>query len=113
VFLVIVGASWDPRAWQGWAIAGTFTVARLYGKALGGRLIARHIRGLPSASVITSALLPQSPIAVVVMVAASMLHGQQSPEIVRWMVNAILVSAVLTELIAFFVRRRVVEQAAT
>jgi Kef-type K+ transport system membrane component KefB len=112
VFLVIVGASWDPRPWQGWAIGAAFTVARVYGKALGGRLAARHIRGLPSPSVVASALLPQSPIAVVVMVAASMLHGQQSPEIVRWMVNAILVSAVFSEFIAFFVRRRVIEQAA-
>jgi len=112
VFLVIVGASWDPRPWQGWAIGAAFTVARLYGKTLGGRLAARHVRGLPAAPVVASALLPQSPIAVVVIVAASMLHGAQSPEIVRWMVNAVLVSAVFTELVAFLVRRRVVEQAA-
>lgn len=113
VFLVIVGASWDPRPWQGWAIAAAFTIARLYGKALGGRLAARHVRGLPAPPVVASALLPQSPIAVVVIVAASMLHGKNSPELLRWMVNAVIVSAAFTELFAFVVRRRVIEQAAT
>lgn len=108
VFLVVVGASWDPRPWQGWVIAIAFTIARLYGKALGGRLAVRSVRGLPSEAVTTSALLPQSPVAVVVIVAAAMLYGAQTPVALRWMINAVLVSAVLSELFAFVVRRRVV-----
>lgn len=113
VFLVVVGASWDPRPWQGWAIGLAFTIARLYGKALGGRLAARTVRGLPSEAVVTSALLPQSPVAVVVMVAAGMLYGAETPTVMRWMIHAVLLSAVLTEGFAFVVRRRVVEVAST
>jgi len=109
VFLVVVGASWDPRPWQGWAIGLGFAVARAYGKALGGRLAARTVPGLPKEEVVFSALLPQSPIAIVVMVAAAMLHGGGDATI-GWLIHAIILSAVLTELLAFFVRRRVVGQ---
>ncbi len=112
VFLVVVGASWDPRPWQGWALAIAFTIARGYGKALGARLAARSVRGLPSEAVVTSALLPQSPVAVVVIVAASMITGATS-DVTKWLFNAMIVSAVLTELFAFFVRRKVVEAHAT
>ncbi len=111
VFLVIVGASWDPRPWQGWVIGVTFTVARTYGKALGGRLMTRSVRGLPSAAVVTTALLPQSPVAVVVIVAAALLYASDAPVLMGWMIHGIIFSAVLSELFAFFVRRRVIEAA--
>jgi Kef-type K+ transport system membrane component KefB len=113
VFLVVVGASWDPRPWQGWALAIAFTIARGYGKAVGARLATRSTRGLPVEAVVTSAMLPQSPVAVVVIVAASMIYGSSTPELMKWLFNAVVVSAVLTELFAFAVRRRVVEAAAT
>ena len=113
VFLVVVGASWDPRPWQGWALALAFGVSRVYGKALGGRLAARSVRGLPAPAVVVSALVPQSPIAIVVMVAAAMIYGTTNSDVVRWMVNGVIVSAVFTEGFAFLVRRRAIESMAT
>lgn len=108
VFLVVVGASWDPRPWQGWAIGVTLMVARAYGKALGGRLAARTVRGLPREEVVFSALLPQSPVSVVIIVAAGMLDLGTDTPVTGWLVNAVIVSGVMSELVAFFVRRRVI-----
>ena len=49
---------------------------------------------------------------MVAIVAASLLYGGEAPVIMRWMINGILVAAVFSEVIAFVVRRRVIEAAA-
>jgi Kef-type K+ transport system membrane component KefB len=104
-FLVIVGASWHPSEWQGWAIAGAFTIARVYGKVLGSRLAVRAMQGLPPARVVANTLMHQSPIAVVVIVAAGAASGGEQSAIVHWSINAVIVSAALTEVLAVLVRK--------
>ncbi len=114
VFLVIVGASWDPTAWQGWCLAAAFAIPRLYGKLLGARAAVKILPALPPVPVVAGVLMSQSPISVVVIIAATLEYGPVVPSRVRWMINAVIVSAVLTEVMVFALARRapnlVVEQ---
>lgn len=105
VFLVVVGATWDPRPWQGWVLAGAFTIARLYGKVLGARLAVQVLPGLPPRREITHALMAQSPISIVVIVAAS-IGNAVSDTVAVWAIHAVIVSSVVTELVLLLLRGR-------
>jgi hypothetical protein len=54
--------------------------------------------GLPSPREMALALMPQSPVAIVLIVAAAMLYGP-SEERIRWAITAVIVGGVLTELV--------------
>lgn len=99
IFLLIVGASWRPGEWQGWIIAPVFVLARVAGKYLGA-MLARELgpAELPPARDMAVALTPQSPIAIVGIVAAATLYGDSGAERIRWALNAIIIGGVLTEI---------------
>ncbi len=99
VFLLVVGAYWRPSEWQGWALAPVFVLARTMGKYLGAMLSLRlGPKGLPSPREMTLALMPQSPAAVVLIVAAATLYGP-AEERIRWATTAVIVGGVLTEIV--------------
>jgi len=99
VFLLVVGAMWRPSEWQGWALAPVFVLARILGKYLGTQLSLRiGPDGLPPPKEATLALMPQSPSAVVLIVAATTLYGL-GEERIRWVMTAIIVGGVLTNLV--------------
>lgn len=96
LFLIVVGASWRPLAWQGWALALVFVLGRVSGKGL-GIIWAKHVGPpeLPSPSQMAEALLPQSPIAILVIVASASLLNRE--EFVHWTIHAVIVGGVMTE----------------
>jgi hypothetical protein len=99
VFMLVAGAYWRPGDWQGWVLGPVFVAARLLGKYLGGVVALRAgPSGLPSARETTLALMPQSPIAVVAIVAAATLYGHDEPRL-RWATTGVIVGGVLTELV--------------
>lgn len=101
VSLVIVGATWSVGLWQGWVLALVYAFARLLGAILGG-LWAKHLEpaGLPSRATFIGALIPQSPVAVVIIVAASTAWVGERPESVRWTITAVILGAVFVDLLA-------------
>ncbi len=106
IFLLVVGASWRPGEWQGWVLAPAFVLARVAGKRLGA-IWSKRIGPpeLPSARLLALALAPQSPISIVVIVSAATLYGGNTPERVRWAINAVIVSGVLTEVVVRILER--------
>lgn len=107
VFLVVVGASWNPWAWQGWAVAPVFVFARVAGKWLGARL-ARRVGSdeLPDAADLALALMPQSPISIVVIVAAATLYAHTGhADRIGWGINAVIIGGILTELVVRALQR--------
>jgi hypothetical protein len=107
LFLLFVGASWQPLEWQGWVLAVAFVVARVAGKSLGA-LWAKRLgpTELPPVKWLALALMPQSPIAIVVMVSAATLYPGEPPAVVRWSINAMIIGSVLTESVVRFFRRQ-------
>ncbi len=104
VFLLLAGALWRPDEWQGWVLALPFVVARVIGKLLGAALSRRANPSLPPTPVLALALLPQSPIAIVVIASAAVLPGVER-EFVRWAINAVVVGGVFTESIVRLLQR--------
>jgi hypothetical protein len=105
VFLLVVGAYWEPSDWQGWALAPVFVLARAVGKYLGAMLSLRFgPSGLPSPREMALALMPQSPAAVVLIVAAATLYGPLE-ERIRWATTAVIVGGVLTEIVIRVLQR--------
>jgi Kef-type K+ transport system membrane component KefB len=99
VFLLVVGAMWQPSEWQGWVLAPVFVVARILGKYLGAQISLRvGPAGLPPPRETTLALMPMSPAAVALIVAAAVLYGRDQ-ERIRWSITAVIVGGVLTELV--------------
>jgi hypothetical protein len=105
-FLIIVGASWRPREWQGWVLAPVFVLARVAGKQLGAIAGARvQVPDLPSRRDLALALMPQSPISIVVIVAAATLYGSDGAARIRWGMNAVIIGAILTEIVTRILQR--------
>jgi hypothetical protein len=106
IFLMFVGASWRPLEWQGWVLGAAFALARVTGKILGA-VWAKRLgpSQLPPPRWLALALMPQSPIAIVVMVSAATLHPGEPPPVVRWCINAMIIGSVLTEIGVRFARR--------
>jgi hypothetical protein len=100
IFLLVVGATWRPGEWQGWVLAPAFVLARVAGKRLGAIWSKRAgPKELPSAGLLALALVPQSPISIVVIVSAATLYEGHSPERVRWAINAVIIGGVLSEFV--------------
>ncbi len=98
VFLLVAGASWHPAEWQGWLLAPAFVFARTVGKRLGAAGVRRLAGTNVTASSLALALMPTSPIAVVLIVSAGSLAGGGRPDALHWAVNAVIVGGVLTEI---------------
>lgn len=106
VFLLIVGASWRPGEWQGWIVAPCFVFARVIGKHIGA-VLARRVGppDLPAARDMSIALMPQSPISVVAIVAAGTLYQTSGQDRIRWALNAVIIGGVLTEVVVRTIQR--------
>jgi Kef-type K+ transport system membrane component KefB len=96
-FLVIVGASWRAGAPEAWALALAQVVGRIGGKCFAAAVAARLAPTLPPPQVLARVLVPQGPVAVLVMASAATLHGATTPDPIRWAIHALIVSAVATE----------------
>jgi hypothetical protein len=100
IFLLIVGASWSPWDWQGWALGLVFVFTRLLGKFIGS-FWAKRVgpEALPSTYPLALSLLPQSPIAIVVIVSASPLLDTDHTLFQRT-IHAVIIGGILSEVIA-------------
>jgi hypothetical protein len=106
LFLFIVGTSWRPAEWQGWVLAVAFVAARAYGKFLAARWAQRiGPAELPSRSRLAIALMPESPIAIVVIFSAATLSGAP-PGPVRWAINAVIIGSIATDVLVQIAQRR-------
>lgn len=107
VFLLIVGAEWDPAAWQGWVLALAFFAARVGGKGVGAWL---GIRGsgleLPPTRITWLHLTPQSAISIAAIVAASSAFQGNVPRVARWCISAVIIGSFLAELVTKLEQRR-------
>ncbi len=106
VFLVVVGAAWNPWAWQGWVLAPVFVLARVGGKMLGAVWSRRTgPEELPSARDLGLALLPQSTISIVVIVSAATVYQGAHGDHVRWFIHAVIVAGILTAIVVRLMQR--------
>jgi hypothetical protein len=107
LFLFIIGASWQPMEWQGWALAIVFAASRMYGKVIGARAAVRlYPEEMPPARLLALAILPESAMAIVVIFSAATLHATMPPAGVRWAINAVIIGSVLTEMVVQTLQRR-------
>jgi hypothetical protein len=108
IFLLVAGALWDPRAWQGWVLASVFVLSRV-----GGKLIGAHVaksngpEDLPEAGTLGLALAAQSPIAIATIVSYVTLYRpvEGSNLALPWMMTACIGGAVLTEIVVQAIAR--------
>jgi Kef-type K+ transport system membrane component KefB len=101
IFLLVAGALWDPRAWEGWALVPIFVFARVSGKLLGAAVAkGTGPEGLPDAGTLGLALSPQSPIAIATIVSYVTLYKPLTAgaDVLPWLMTACIGGAVLTEL---------------
>jgi hypothetical protein len=100
IFLLVVGASWYPWDWQGWALGLLFVLARFLGKLIGS-FWAKRVGPpeLPPTYALSVALFPQSPIAIVVIISAANFFPLD-PTITHWIIHAVLLAGILTDIFA-------------
>lgn len=106
LFLLIVGASWHLMAWQGWALAVAYAAARFVGTWIGCGWASTIEPSLPDRRELVAALAPQSPVAIVVIVAANTAWGGERAVASQWTVTAIVVGAILVDLMVRPLRSR-------
>lgn len=104
IFLLVAGTLWQPAAWQGWLLAVVFVTTRLVGKRLGALWAWRQWPQLPPPGLLAHALVPLSPVAVIVVVSAMLIFGDAKYPVMQWAVNAVIVGGVLSEILARFRR---------
>ncbi|HEY2511079.1 MAG TPA: hypothetical protein VGI39_09495, partial [Polyangiaceae bacterium] len=100
IFLLVAGALWDPRAWQGWVLALVFVLSRVGGKMMGAHVSKRiGPADLPDADTLGLALAAQSPIAIATIVSYVTLYKpvDGSNAALPWLMTACIGGAVLTE----------------
>ncbi len=112
VLLVIVGATWQAWDYRGWALAGAFVLGRIPGKYVAARIAARTDATLPPARLLAPMLMPQGPVAVVVMAAAGALHGADAPAPIGWAIHAAIVGTIASEIVARLLRRAAIQRVA-
>lgn len=106
LFLFLVGTTWRPLEWQGWALGLIFAVSRAYGKLIGARAAVRFAPAdLPPAKYLTLAVLPESAVAIVVIFSLATLDPEPLPAI-AWGINAVIVGSVLTEIFVQAMQKR-------
>lgn len=108
IFLVVAGALWDLRAWQGWALVPLFVLGRVGGK-LSGAYVAKKVgpAELPDATTLGLALAPQSPIAIATIVSYITIYRGQEAESksLHWLMTACIGGALLTEILVQTIAR--------
>lgn len=106
--LVIVGATWSAWDWRAWALAAAFVLGRILGKYVAARVAVRADPSLPPAELLAPMLMPQGPVAIVVMAAAGAVYGLEFPAPVGWAIHAAIVGAIVSEIVARALRRRAI-----
>jgi Kef-type K+ transport system membrane component KefB len=98
VFLMLVGALWDPADWRGWLLMGAFVASRFVGLSLGTRL-ARARAGESDAKPrsVSVFLTPLSMMAIAIVVNAQDLYRGTA---VPWIVTAVIGGALVSEIVA-------------
>src|SRR5205085_12002 len=108
IFLLIAGALWDPSAWQGWALAPVFVLARVGGKLIGAHVAKRTgPSALPPPGTLGLALAAQSPIAIATIVSYVTLYKPVTgaSQSLPWLMTACIAGAVLTEIVVQAIAR--------
>ncbi len=99
IFLLVAGALWDPRGWQGWLLCPIFVLSRIVGKMMGAR-VAKRVgpEELPDATTMGLALSPQSPMAIATVVSFVTIYKPANDTAhLPWLMTACIFGAVLTE----------------
>lgn len=99
IFLLVAGALWDPRGWQGWVLCPLFVLSRIVGKLVGARAAKRvGPEELPDATTMGLALSPQSPMVIVTVVSfVTIYKGADDSSHLPWLMTACIFGALLTE----------------
>ena len=108
IFLLVAGALWDPRAWQGWVLALVFVLSRVGGKLMGAHVAVRvGPRDLPDPDTLGLALSAQSPIAIATIVSYVTLYKSAggSNGALPWLMTTCIGGAVLTEIVVQLIAR--------
>jgi len=97
LFLVLAGALWQADQWEAWVLMVFFVAARLGGRFLGVRLLARHQPdALGPIERSHLAASPMGALSVAIVISAQVLYtGGGLP----WIVHAIIMGAIVTELV--------------
>ena len=95
LFLLVVGALWDPTDLSGWVLMTVFVVARLGGKMLGTLLASRSSAVVPF-DLRSVMVAPMGPLSIAIVVAAILLYPTGHT---AWLVTAVIGGAIVTELI--------------
>jgi hypothetical protein len=107
VFLIVVGAVWNPTDWLGWVLVPLFVAARALGK-WSGVLASKTVVGtlLPAGFAEDRALItPMSGLSIALVISIDRLHGDPG---LPWIVTAVIGGSILTELL---MRKRPGEEA--
>jgi hypothetical protein len=111
VFLVVAGALWDPREWQGWVLLGLFVGARVVGRWVGLAVVRRQGLGdLGEAETWALALAPIGSLSIAIVVNARYLYPDAT---ISWLVTAVIGGALVTELLIQLASVRARRAAAT
>jgi Kef-type K+ transport system membrane component KefB len=107
LFLIVVGAVWDPVDWHGWVLVPLFVAGRALGK-WSGVLASKTVVGalLPQGFAEDRALItPMSGLSIALVISIDRL---QSDPGLPWIVTAVIGGSIVTEL---FMRKRPGEEA--
>jgi Kef-type K+ transport system membrane component KefB len=108
IFLLVAGALWDPRAWQGWVLALVFVLSRVGGKLMGAH-VAKRVgpEDLPDPDTLGLALAAQSPIAIATIVSYVTIYknAEGTNAALPWLMTTCIGGAVLTELVVQLIAR--------
>ncbi len=108
IFLLVAGALWDPRAWQGWVLALVFVLSRVGGKLMGAH-VAKRVgpEDLPDPDTLGLALSAQSPIAIATIVSYVTIYktAEGTNAALPWLMTTCIGGAVLTEIVVQLIAR--------
>jgi Kef-type K+ transport system membrane component KefB len=108
IFLLVAGALWNPRAWQGWVLALVFVLSRVGGKLMGAH-VAKRVgpEELPDPDTLGLALAAQSPIAIATIVSYVTIYknAEGTNAALPWLMTTCIGGAVLTEVVVQLIAR--------
>ncbi|MBI4953295.1 MAG: hypothetical protein HY908_14785, partial [Myxococcales bacterium] len=102
-FLLLVGALWQPREWQGWVLMPVFVAARLLGKLVGTGLGRARKLGLGAVERRVLVVSPMGALAIAIVVSAVM---QYQDGAIHAIVTAVIGGAMLSEVVVQIAMRR-------
>ena len=104
VLLVVAGALWEPRDWQGWALMAVMVLARLCGKRVASWLIGKRDPDTLAAEQRRAlGMAPIGAFAIAVIITARDLYPSAR---VPWMLTAVIGGAIVSEGIVQMIRLR-------